>query len=420
MSAGEVPVPIGVRKALEAFAQGRDGRKGRVVAYPAGQLTRAMVQAGLFNLVELLAIADRQPGLQGLSIGATEVVAPQAIAALQPEAVLICSSQFHLSIQAELADSLKGTGIAVVDLCASFKAHMVRDLAGQAEHSGLVLLDPGDGVLCLREPGFPGRSMLARDAHWSSLEWAIPQFAHYFDNILPAIAPDGEAILDFSRPGYHTYRESGLRLFSPSVVQPEDLLRQYVELGKVGPGDTVLDLGAYNGDSAIFFSRAVGPEGTVLAVEADPYNFAALEKNVREHDLRNVRLTQAAVWSSDGTGSFLLDASVTSGLVEGFDFGLGDALGDGSRFSRVKTMTLETVLRDQGLDRVDVLKMDTEGAEMAILVASMPLLRRLHPRMIIEPHVADHPEGLGAMVKLLAENGFEVLWLEKDNLILAT
>ncbi|BDU71014.1 FkbM family methyltransferase [Mesoterricola silvestris] len=419
MTQEKVPIPAVVRKSLELFPPVRAGRKVRAVAYPAGKLTRAMVDEGLFGALDLVGVADRAPQEFGGTYGALPVVPAEGIPALGPDAVLICSTRFHLSIHAELTALLAGSGIDVVDLCRDFQVPRYRDLAGRAERKGFALVDEGPGLLRLREPGSPGRSVLARTEHWTILEWTFRRFDDFFHDILPVTLPSGEQVLDFSRPGYHTYRASGARLFTPSVVQPEGLLYQYLDLVHPAPGEVVLDLGAFNGDSAYHFSKAVGANGLVVAVEADPVNFQALERNVRELGLANVRMIQAAVWSTDGMASFQCDGAMSSGLTDGFDFDLEGGSTAPGQSASVRTIRLETLLREHQLDRVDVVKIDTEGAELAILVSSMPTLRRLHPRIILEPHANDHPGLIGDMLGVLAEGGFKAEYLETDNLIVA-
>jgi len=48
-------------------------------------------------------------------------------------------------------------------------------------------------------------------------------------------------------------------------------------------GDIVFDIGAYVGDTALWFSKAVGPQGKVYAFEPEPSNFEKLKANLERN-----------------------------------------------------------------------------------------------------------------------------------------
>lgn len=72
-------------------------------------------------------------------------------------------------------------------------------------------------------------------------------------------------------------------------------------LNLIGKGDTVLDLGANIGCFTLLASRKVGKEGNVLAIEADPGNFAQLQSNLAANEVRNTDAVNRAVYVDDGS-----------------------------------------------------------------------------------------------------------------------
>ena len=56
---------------------------------------------------------------------------------------------------------------------------------------------------------------------------------------------------------------------------------------------------------------------------------------------------------------------------------------------KVPTTTLEAFCSEQGLDRIDFIKIDIEGAEVQVLESSQHLLSQFRPRMMIEPHLIE-------------------------------
>jgi FkbM family methyltransferase len=230
----------------------------------------------------------------------------------------------------------------------------------------------------------------------------------HFDDLLAAEVPDrtddDDIVLNIINAKYRPLAP-GVALFSPSLAEGMTVAEVYLQAGAVRPGDTVLDLGAFCGDTSYFFSKAVGPAGRVLAVEPDPDSFAALVRNVRELGLDNVQVDASAVWDADGEVTFQAAGTTTSSVAEA----PGELLVGEQRVIRVPTLTLESLLRRHGIDRVDFIKMDTEGAELRVLQGARALLERLRPRMVIEVH--NDPSGNGCartIGELLAGIGFKV------------
>ena len=120
------------------------------------------------------------------------------------------------------------------------------------------------------------------------------------------------------------------------------------------PGDVVVDIGAGVGEEMQLFSAAVGPTGRVIAVEAHPFTYALLVENVARWGLSNVTTVQAAITDQPGTVTLTDDGANVGNRVA--DEGVA-----------VPATTIDALVVDQGLDRVDLLKMNIEGAETAAI-----------------------------------------------------
>src|SRR5262249_25593686 len=72
----------------------------------------------------------------------------------------------------------------------------------------------------------------------------------------------------------------------------------------LGPGLTVIDIGAHVGLHTLMFSRRVGPSGRVLAIEASPANARLLRSHILWNDCRNVEVVEAAVGDREDHVSF--------------------------------------------------------------------------------------------------------------------
>jgi len=156
----------------------------------------------------------------------------------------------------------------------------------------------------------------------------------------------------------------------------------------------ILDLGSNVGASIVFF-HARYPAARIIGVEPDPRAFTRLRTNVAQFD--GVTVLNMAAARADGLRPFYqADESWLSSLRE--------QEGAESDSIEVETRTLETLLAELGIDHVDLLKIDVEGAEEEILPGFAGLGSVGAVVGEIHPDVVGDPEGL---VRLL-EDHFEL------------
>lgn len=144
-------------------------------------------------------------------------------------------------------------------------------------------------------------------------------------------------------------------------------------------GDVFVDVGANIGYFTVLAASVVGESGQVFAFEPDPANFDLLLANVALNSFGGrVRVEQAGLASIAGQGRlFLSEDNLGDHQIYASQPGrdsLPIALCNGSDY-----------LRDK-LRRLDLLKVDTQGAEYEVMAGLMPLLRALAvpPRILIE------------------------------------
>jgi FkbM family methyltransferase len=131
----------------------------------------------------------------------------------------------------------------------------------------------------------------------------------------------------------------------------------------VGPGDVVVDVGANIGYFALLSALLVGDAGKVVAIEANPKNVPLLAANVALNSASQVAIEPIAVSDQPGQVVFWSHHSDSDGGIRA-----GRALGEelDNEFV-VSAERLEVVAARQGLDRIKLLKIDTEGHELHVL-----------------------------------------------------
>ena len=133
---------------------------------------------------------------------------------------------------------------------------------------------------------------------------------------------------------------------------------------RLGPGMTVLDVGANIGANTRVFSALVGAGGHVIAFEPERENLERLRRVTRS--LSNVRIVPAAVSARSGE----LELFVSEEL--NVDHHTYDA-GDGRRRETVRAVRLDDAIPPK--TRVDLIKMDIQGAEYQALKGAERVLR---------------------------------------------
>jgi len=137
----------------------------------------------------------------------------------------------------------------------------------------------------------------------------------------------------------------------PNVMR---FLRRWVR-----PGFVACDIGANIGTYTVPLARLVGPSGHVISFEPNRPTYACLRQNIRQNRLANVTLIRAAAGPESGTAGLVVTAD---------NFGeVHLAPPGGVETARVAVTTVDAEVARLRLHRVDFIKIDVEGFELAAL-----------------------------------------------------
>lgn len=168
-------------------------------------------------------------------------------------------------------------------------------------------------------------------------------------------------------------------------------------------GDTVIDVGANLGYYTVIAAELVGHRGRVVAIEPNPHVYGFMRDTVNVNGFAS-RVTPV----NAALGAKTKDASVpffvpTGEPKNGRFLMPGEQASDLSASGDVfAVQSLETVPIDT--DRVDFIKIDVEGAELAVLESLAPVIERFRPKVVCEVNFA-RGYGYHDVVRLLGSQG---------------
>lgn len=153
----------------------------------------------------------------------------------------------------------------------------------------------------------------------------------------------------------------------------------------VEPGNIVIDGGGCWGDSAIYFSHLAGSEGRVFTFEFLPENLEIMRRNFGLNpDLSSrIEILPHPIWSETGKEmAFLCDGPATR---------VSAGIQAGGQSMKFTSTTIDHLVRNGKMPRVDFIKLDIEGAELEALRGAERTIREFRPLMALcVYHCPDH------------------------------
>lgn len=173
------------------------------------------------------------------------------------------------------------------------------------------------------------------------------------------------------------------------------------------PGDTFLDVGSHWGYFTFLAAETVTRSGRVVAIEADPRIHRTLMANLALNRLPHVTALHIAAGAEEGEVK-----------LEGYDeaqdnWGISRVRGSAQASSQaiaVKARPMDAVLDELGVARVQLVKMDIEGAEVFALAGMRRGLQaHRYERILLElhpPQLQEHGHAPAELTRMLTEAGY--------------
>jgi FkbM family methyltransferase len=146
------------------------------------------------------------------------------------------------------------------------------------------------------------------------------------------------------------------------------------------PGMSFLDIGAHHGLYSVVAAKKIGPDGRVVAFEPSPRERQRLRLHLRYNGIESVTVKPYALAAEEGAASLTV-------VVDGFTTMNSlrtPPINHPTEQVSVETTSLDAYVCREQIEKIDLVKIDTEGGEVDVFRGADRLLRRIRPLIICE------------------------------------
>jgi FkbM family methyltransferase len=182
------------------------------------------------------------------------------------------------------------------------------------------------------------------------------------------------------------------------------------------PGMVFVDAGANEGLFTLFASQRIGDAGRVWAFEPSEREFLRLQANLRLNGRQNVRAFRMGLAERDGEEALAIADFGHEGVNT-----LGAFAHEGIsllRTERVPVRKLDDLIRDANVERIDVLKVDVEGAESRVIEGARDVLAEHRPVVLFEafdPCLRLQGSSAASLTRRLSSFGYALLVYDAES-----
>lgn len=141
-------------------------------------------------------------------------------------------------------------------------------------------------------------------------------------------------------------------------------------------GDYVIDGGAFVGDTALYFANVVGKKGKVFSFEFVKDNLDIFNKNIElnPHFKDRIKVFENALWSNSQENLYMYGVGAgTKVLMEEFP----------GYLAKIPSKSIDDLMEEQNIEKMDFIKLDIEGAELACLKGARKTIEKFQPKLAV-------------------------------------
>ena len=148
---------------------------------------------------------------------------------------------------------------------------------------------------------------------------------------------------------------------------------------KLKRGAVFIDVGAHVGKYSFYASRQVGDKGKVIAIEPFPQNIENLKKGIKLNNFKNITIIPVANGEHDGIGYMSCEW-----FGKEYSAGSAHLVEESDDTIEVPVKTIDNIIKELGLERVDMMKIDVERNEWNVIKGAKWTIEKFMPILQIE------------------------------------
>jgi FkbM family methyltransferase len=175
------------------------------------------------------------------------------------------------------------------------------------------------------------------------------------------------------------------------------------------PGDVAVDAGGCWGETALWLAHMVGAEGRVHTFEPAPRNRDLLARNLSLNPLHANRVTvwEHVLGARRGETAWIANR-MAAGVTVRDELAKVHSWDQSEHALELRTETIDALVAQGAIERVDFLKVDVEGADVGVLEGAAETIRAFRPRLAIACY--HKPDDLVQIPEAIASLGVEYRW----------
>jgi len=175
-------------------------------------------------------------------------------------------------------------------------------------------------------------------------------------------------------------------------------------LDELSEGMVCIDIGSNIGYYALLEGAKIGKNGTVWAIEPSPENFSTLVYNTKLQQNHNIHTFNFAIGDKNSEIEFLIGKKSNWSKVKDGN----DLIKSEDKIIKVPVKTLDSFVKDNEIEKIDLLRMDVEGYENNIIDGATEVLIKFKPKIMIEIHkMIMGKKGTRAILEKLSKINYE-------------
>jgi FkbM family methyltransferase len=169
--------------------------------------------------------------------------------------------------------------------------------------------------------------------------------------------------------GYRLFLELGRSEAQPLLFLDGDrfIPERHLVMSLLKPGMTIVDVGANIGYYVLMFEKKVGKQGRIICFEPEPDNLRELNRNISENNFKNVTVHEFVLGNTEGTVNF--QGGITGKVSKTGEY-------------EIPIARLSSIIDE----KVDLIKIDVDGFEGAVLYGAEEVIEKYRPVLFLEVH----------------------------------